>query len=1433
MSLLELILIFVLHFEAGISGEPIYVYNRPGHNAILPCTSASPSDRQRHIATWFYNKYGFHESIEVWKGNVVESSTRAARMSLDSSCSLVINNITPEDAGLYIYGYFDTTEVYLSVLTISPSPPDADPKRDGEVKLVCFLLRYTGLGPCKQNSLRWVDETGTVLLDEGVGYKFIGQKDCVSVLKVKRQSGHNRRYTCQFVDENNVKIEADYTPVFIGGTGDDQPEKPHSAGISGEPIYLYNRSGHDVILPCTSASPYDTTCSIVTWFYNRDQSQSFIEVWEGKVEKRSARAARMSLVTSCSLVINNITAEDAGQYACRQGTSLHHDAVVYLSVLTISPSPPDADPKRDGEVTLDCSLSRYIELGPCKQNSVRWVDETGTVLLDEGVGYKFIGQMNCVSVLKVKRQSGHNRTYTCQFVDENNVKIEADYTPVFIGGTGDDQPEKPHSAGSSGEPIYLYNRSGHDVILPCASASPYDTTCSIITWLYSRDRSQTLTEVQEGKVEKSSARAARMSLDTSCSLAINNITAEDAGQYTCRHGTSPNKNATVYLSVLTISPSPPDADPKRDGEVTLECSLSRYIGLDRCELNSVRWVNETGTVLLDEGVGYKFLKQKDCVSVLKVKRQSGHNRRYTCQFVDENNVKIEADYTPVFIGGTGDDQPEKPHSAGISGEPIYLYNRSGHDVILPCTSASPSDTTCSIVTWLYNRDRSQTLTEVRKGKVVESSARAARMSLDTSCSLVINNITAEDIGQYACRQGTSPNHDAIVYLSVLTISPSPPDADPKRDGEVTLDCSLSRYNVLGPCKQNSVRWVNETGTVLLDEGVGYKFIGQMNCVSVLKVKRQSGHNRRYTCQFVDENNVKIEADYTPVFIGGIGDDQPEKPHSAGISGEPIYLYNRSGHDVILPCASASPYDTTCSIITWFYNRDQSQSFTEVQEGKVEKRSARAARISLVTSCSLVINNITAEDAGQYICRQGTSLHHDANLYLSVLTISPSPPDADPKRDGEVTLECSLLRWDGLGPCKQNRVRWVDETGTVLLDEGVGYKFLGQKDCVSVLKVKRQSGHNKTYTCQFVDENNVKIEADYTPVFIGGTGDGQPAEPYSAGISGEPIYLYNRSGHDVILPCASASPSDTTCSNVTWIYSRDRSQSFIEVWEGKVEKSSARAARMSLDTSCSLVINNITAEDIGQYACRHGTSPNQSATVYLSVLTISPSRPDADPKRDGEVTLECSLSRYYGLDRCEQNSVRWVNETGTVLLDEGVGYKFIGQKNCVSVLKVKRQSGHNRTFTCLFVDENNVKIEADYTPVFIGGIGDDQLVKPHSDQFNNQTYIIIGAVVGVVVVLVIIAAVLIKYRKRAKVTVDVQKPTQHTHFSTDDKLPVKDEEEPESNLTYVTVSHANQQTSPKKKVKEEEEVTYSTVKTSLKTEADDDPSGLYSYVSQPK
>lgn len=58
------------------------------------------------------------------------------------------------------------------------------------------------------------------------------------------------------------------------------------------------------------------------------------------------------------------------------------------------------------------------------------------------------------------------------------------------------------------------------------------------------------------------------------------------------------------------------------------------------------------------------------------------------------------------------------------------------------------------------------------------------------------------------------------------------------------------------------------------EGDGFKSVERSNCVSALTVKRQRGHNRRYTCQFVESGAVKIQADYTLVFTGGVTNNQP-------------------------------------------------------------------------------------------------------------------------------------------------------------------------------------------------------------------------------------------------------------------------------------------------------------------------------------------------------------------------------------------------------------------------------------------------------------------------------------------------------------------------------------------------------------------------------
>ncbi|XP_067338610.1 uncharacterized protein [Channa argus] len=130
--------------------------------------------------------------------------------------------------------------------------------------------------------------------------------------------------------------------------------------------------------------------------------------------------------------------------------------------------------------------------------------------------------------------------------------------------------------------------------------------------------------------------------------------------------------------------------------------------------------------------------------------------------------------------------------------------RHGDDVTLPCGNVRDDQEKCDKTTWLFSGSGNTAAVElVNLGKIkTESNSKSDRLNVTENCSLVIKNVTDEDVGHYTCRQFEKPGGqqlgpDSKVDVSVVTIT------EHKHCDSVTLKCSVKTH---GPCRY-TLKWL--------------------------------------------------------------------------------------------------------------------------------------------------------------------------------------------------------------------------------------------------------------------------------------------------------------------------------------------------------------------------------------------------------------------------------------------------------------------------------------------------------------------------------------------------------------------------------------------------------------------------------------------------
>nr|XP_020510663.1 uncharacterized protein LOC109999859 isoform X2 [Labrus bergylta] len=136
----------------------------------------------------------------------------------------------------------------------------------------------------------------------------------------------------------------------------------------------------------------------------------------------------------------------------------------------------------------------------------------------------------------------------------------------------------------------------------------------------------------------------------------------------------------------------------------------------------------------------------------------------------------------------------------VTGEDVLSFTvRVGDDVTLPCGRVTEDQPNCDQITWLFNRDIRKTAVElVTNGDLIKNAkAEAERLNVSEDCSLVIKNVTPQDVGLYTCRQfrsGEQHGPEAKVSLSVINV---------ESHGLVFFICSVSTYSECW----HSVEWL--------------------------------------------------------------------------------------------------------------------------------------------------------------------------------------------------------------------------------------------------------------------------------------------------------------------------------------------------------------------------------------------------------------------------------------------------------------------------------------------------------------------------------------------------------------------------------------------------------------------------------------------------
>ncbi|XP_033935330.1 uncharacterized protein [Pseudochaenichthys georgianus] len=200
----------------------------------------------------------------------------------------------------------------------------------------------------------------------------------------------------------------------------------HFPAADGKYSILTVRAGDELTLPFENLKHDQGKCERTIWTFYDLGGSSMKLLEDGQIHKEAkAKSDRLRVTENCTLVIKNVTEEDAGVYLCRS------DSEVLLHVVSMTGY------QDNYEVTLLCSVSISVERYRC-EHSVKWLLQGRDVDKDH------------IEIKTSQSPCSASVTFQTSFFS-NTYRSECFTCAVTDGGTGEVHlfPLSPQSSGDA------------------------------------------------------------------------------------------------------------------------------------------------------------------------------------------------------------------------------------------------------------------------------------------------------------------------------------------------------------------------------------------------------------------------------------------------------------------------------------------------------------------------------------------------------------------------------------------------------------------------------------------------------------------------------------------------------------------------------------------------------------------------------------------------------------------------------------------------------------------------------------------------------------------------------------------------------------------------------------------------------------------------